>query len=118
MSQTNPSRRNFMKTTAAATAAAAATNAFIARSAFAATDETIKIALIGCGGRGSGAASQCLKTSKGPVKLFAMADAFEDRLKSSHQNLSREHPNLVDVKDENKFVGFDAYQKAIDCGAD
>lgn len=115
---TQNSRRDFMKTTVAATAAAVAANSFIAKSAFASSDETIKIALIGCGGRGSGAASQCLSTTKGPVKLIAMADAFEDRLKSSLGNLKKEHPDLVDVKEDHQFVGFDAYQKAIDSGAD
>lgn len=118
MSQsTSGNRRDFLKTTAAATAAATVANSFIARTAHAGNgDDTIKIALIGCGGRGSGAASQALSTEQGPVKLIAMADAFEDRLKSSHANLQREHADKVDVKPENMFVGFDAYQKAIDSG--
>ncbi|HWE02162.1 MAG TPA: Gfo/Idh/MocA family oxidoreductase, partial [Tepidisphaeraceae bacterium] len=119
MNEPTPStRRNFLKTTAATAAAVTAANSFIARSAHAASDDTIKIALIGCGGRGSGAASQALSTTQGPVKLIAMADAFEDRLKGSHDNLKREHADKVDVKDDHKFVGFDAYQKAIDSGAD
>jgi predicted dehydrogenase len=107
-----------MKTTAAATIAAAATNAFIARSAYASSDETVKIALIGCGGRGSGACSQALSTSKGPVKLISMADAFEDRLNKSLEEMKVKHPELVDVKADKKFVGFDAYKQAIDSGAD
>ena len=115
---TSTTRRDFIKTTAATTAAAAAASSFIARSAHAAGDDTIKIALIGCGGRGSGACSQALSTQQGPIKLIAMADAFEDRLKSSLANLKREHQEKVDVKDDMQFVGFDAYQKAIDAGPD
>src|SRR5580698_760640 len=115
---TQPSRRNFLKTTAAATAAAAAANAFIARSAYASSDETIKIALIGCGGRGSGACSQALSTQQGPVKLIAIADAFEDQAQNALRNLKENHGDKVDVKPDNVFVGFDAYQKAIDSGAD
>src|SRR5580698_2432232 len=114
---TQPSRRNFLKTTAAATAAAAAANAFIARSAYASSDETVKVALIGCGGRGSGACAQALSTSKGPIKLVSMADAFQDRLESAHKNLKVAHPEQVDVKDDKKFVGFDAYKNAVDSGA-
>ncbi|HZL35088.1 MAG TPA: Gfo/Idh/MocA family oxidoreductase [Tepidisphaeraceae bacterium] len=116
MSETT--RRNFLKTTAAGAAAAVAANSFIARSAYAASnDETIKIALIGCGGRGSAACSQALSTA-GPTKLIAMADAFADQAKGSLENLKVEHPDKIDVKDDHIFVGFDAYQKAIDSGAD
>ena len=82
--------------------------------AHAAGSEEIKIALIGCGGRGSGAAGQALSTfNQGPVKLVAMADVFEDRLKSSLSNLQSQHKERVDVKPENQFIGFDAYKKAI-----
>ncbi len=80
----------------------------------AAASEELKIALIGCGGRGSGAAGQALSTfTQGPVKLIAMADVFEDRLKSSLSNLKSQHKDRVDVKEENQFLGFDAYKKAI-----
>ncbi len=89
----------------------------IARSAHAGGDDTIKIALIGCGGRGTGAASQALSTS-GKVKLIAMADAFEDRLKGSLQNLKSAKGDLVDVPAERQFVGFDAYQRALEAGPD
>ena len=89
----------------------------IARSAHAAGDETIRVALIGCGGRGTGAATQALSTS-GPVKLVAMADAFPDRLQSSLKNISAQHAKRVDVPEERQFVGFDAYQKAIAADVD
>src|SRR5580704_9446842 len=101
------SRRNFLKTTGTLAAAAS-----LAPGVFAAGDDTLKIALIGCGGRGSGACGQALSTS-GPIKLIAMADVFKDRLDSSYNNLKAEHADRVDVPEENKFIGFDAYQHAI-----
>ncbi len=81
-------------------------------------DDTIKIALVGCGGRGTGAAMQALLTKQN-VKLVAMADAFRDRLDSAYAALTDENSEEGNVKakvvvpDANKFVGFDAYQKAI-----
>jgi myo-inositol 2-dehydrogenase / D-chiro-inositol 1-dehydrogenase len=101
------SRRDFIKTTSTLAAAAA-----VAPGVFAASDDTLKLALIGCGGRGSGAASQALST-EGPLKLVAMADAFKDRLDGSYNELKAKHADRVDVQEENKFVGFDAYQHAI-----
>ena len=79
--------------------------------------DTIKVALIGCGGRGTGAATQAL-LSKQNVKLVAMADAFRDRLDECYKNITEEgeeknFKDKLDVKEENKFVGFDAYLKAI-----
>ncbi|HEU4607619.1 MAG TPA: Gfo/Idh/MocA family oxidoreductase [Chitinophagaceae bacterium] len=84
---------------------------------FSGGDDTIKIALIGCGGRGTGAALQALSTKQN-VKLVAMADAFRDRLDSSLKTLSRKDgsdsaASRIDVPEERKFVGFDAYLKAI-----
>src|SRR5687767_418064 len=85
---------------------------------FSGAEDTIKVALIGCGGRGTGAAMQAL-LSKQNVKLVAMADAFSDRLERSHKRLTtpaNEGPNVldkIDVPEERKFSGFDAYQKAI-----
>jgi myo-inositol 2-dehydrogenase/D-chiro-inositol 1-dehydrogenase len=75
-------------------------------------DDTIKIALIGCGDRGTGAAFQALST-KFNLKLVAMADAFQDRLDNSYKALSTKFGDKVDVPKERQFVGFDAYQKAI-----
>jgi len=80
----------------------------------ASTSEELKIALVGCGGRGSGAASQALNTNDlGPVKLVAMADVFEDRLQGALSNLSKQHKDHVKVDKESQFIGFDAYKKAI-----
>jgi predicted dehydrogenase len=78
-------------------------------------NNTIQVALIGCGGRGTGAAADALSVKNGPVKLVAMADAFQDRLGSSYENLKKQLGDKVDVKDDRKFVGLDAYKKAVDC---
>src|SRR5690606_36954038 len=80
--------------------------------AYAAGSDTIKIALIGCGSRGTGAAVQALSTKEN-LKLVAMADAFRDRLDGSYKILSEKFKAKVDVPEEHKFVGFDAYKKAI-----
>jgi myo-inositol 2-dehydrogenase / D-chiro-inositol 1-dehydrogenase len=113
-----PSRREFLKTSSVLAAGAAVTGTLgIGRSAHAAGDDEIKIALIGCGGRGTGAAEQALSTA-GKVKLVAMADAFRDRIDKAYTHLSDLKKDRVDVPEERKFVGFDAYQKAIDCGVD
>jgi len=109
------SRRQFLK---AGTAAALA-SVFPARhGTFAAGTDQITIALIGCGGRGTGAAANALST-KANVKLVAMADAFQDRLEKSLKSLrTRPFKDRVDVPRERQFVGLDAYQQAIDCGVD
>ncbi len=116
---TGASRREFLKTSGVAAAAGAlAASLNVARQAHAAAnDDTIKIALIGCGGRGTSAAGQALSTA-GSVKLVAVADAFRDRLDQSLNNLTKEAGALkIDVPEDQKFVGFDAYQKALatDC---
>lgn len=81
----------------------------------AAEDNTIRLALIGCGGRGSGAAANALTVPDGNTKLVAMADLFENRLTASHKNLTKEFGAAVDVPADRQFLGFDAYRKAIDC---
>ena len=107
------SRRMFLKQTGQIAAASAL--AAMAPRVFAAEDNTIRVALIGCGGRGSGAANDAMNVNKGPVKLVAMADVFEHRLKGSYNNLKNAHPDLVDVPEDRKFLGFDAYKHAMDC---
>jgi predicted dehydrogenase len=80
----------------------------------AAGDDLIRVALVGCGGRGTGAATNALST-KGPVQLAAMADVFEDKLNSSYRNLTRgDVAKKVDVPKQKRFIGFDAYKDAID----
>jgi predicted dehydrogenase len=80
-----------------------------------AEDNTIRLALIGCGGRGTGAAENALSVKNGPIKLVAMADVFEDKLNSSFKGLSARFGDKVDVPNDRKFIGFDAYQRAMDC---
>ena len=109
---TSQNRRDFLKTSSTVAAAMALGGLSIERSAYAAGSDQIKLALIGCGGRGSGAANQALST-EGDVKLIAMADAFPDRLKSSLGELQRAHKDRVDVPEDHQFIGFDAYKKAI-----
>ena len=106
------SRREFLRTSSTALAGAALAGA-IARPGYAAENNTIKIALVGCGGRGSGAAAQAMST-QGPTKLWAMADVFEHRLQSSLANLKQGHEKQIDVPPERQFLGMDAYKKAID----
>jgi len=82
---------------------------------YAGEDNTIRLALVGCGGRGSGAVVNALSSATGPTKLVAMADIFEDRLKRSFKALSERFGRRIDVPPERRFIGFDAYRKAIDC---
>jgi predicted dehydrogenase len=82
---------------------------------YAAEDNTIRLALIGCGGRGGGAVADAMNAPGGPVKLVAMADLFEPRLAASQRHLSERFAERVDVPPERRFIGFDAYRKAIDC---
>jgi predicted dehydrogenase len=77
--------------------------------------DTIQVALVGCGGRGSGAALNALSVKRGPTRLVAMADAFEDRLQSSHEALTESANGGLDVPPDRRFVGFDAYRHAMDC---
>ncbi|MBM3860139.1 MAG: gfo/Idh/MocA family oxidoreductase [Verrucomicrobia bacterium] len=80
-------------------------------------DNTIRLALVGCGGRGGGAAANALSQSStsGPTKLIAMADVFQDRMARAHKSLSAHFAGQMDVPAERQFIGFDAYRKAIDC---
>jgi predicted dehydrogenase len=82
---------------------------------YAAEDNTIRLALVGCGGRGCGAAANAFDSPNGPVKLVAMADFFENRLVFAHKALSERYSSQMDVPPERRFVGFDAWRKAIDC---
>ncbi len=116
------SRRDFLKTSGVALSGAALLSAIAARS-YAGEDNTIKIALVGCGHRGSGATYEALQTS-GPTKLWAMADAFENRIQSSLDKIGKRFAQeaksadrlkeQVDVPPERQFVGLDGYRKAID----
>jgi predicted dehydrogenase len=108
------SRREFLKDTgrmAAVSALAGAAMPFV----HAAENNTIQVALLGCGGRGTGAAENALSTQSGPIKLVAMADVFDNRLKNSYAGLSKRFAEKMDVPEDRKFVGFDGFKKAMDC---
>ena len=108
-------RRSFLRSTSTAVAGGALLGALhVERFALGASPgDTIRIALVGAGGRGSGAADQALSTGGAGVKLVAIADAFEDRARSSLKNLKNQHQNTVQVKDDMIFTGLDAYKQAI-----
>lgn len=111
---TPTSRREFLQSSAALAAGAA-----LAHGVHAAGSDVLKVGLIGCGGRGTGAAEQALRADKN-VKLTAMGDAFADRIERSLGTLKKEEKvaGKLDVKDDHKFVGFDAYKRVIDSGVD
>jgi predicted dehydrogenase len=108
------SRRDFIKTTGTI-AATSALAGMVLPHVHAAESNTIEIALVGCGGRGTGAAGNALSTiKKGPVTLSAMADVFQNRLDTSYQSIKKEHGDLVDVPKDKQFIGFDGYKHAMD----
>ena len=109
------SRRDFVKNSSLLAGGMLAAPFLSRANFFSGADNVIKIALIGCGGRGTGAAVQALSTKQN-VQLVAMADAFRDRLDSSYTNILEaleDKKSRVQVKEENKFTGFDAYKKAM-----
>src|SRR5512133_1887233 len=130
--KSHPSRREFIKTTSQI-AAASALAGIALPNVHAAGDNTIRLALIGCGGRGSGAVANAMSAgglvlgddsgtaraigsgAGGPVKLVAMADLRQDRLDSSYANLRQSLGERIDAPPERRFLGFDAYRHAIDC---
>jgi len=115
ISQSLTTRREFIKNSGKAVAGAALASALATpRPGYTAENNTIKIALIGCGGRGTGAAAQALSTA-GPTKLWAMADVFEHRLEGSLKTLSAQNTTQIYVPPERRFLGFDGFKKAIDC---
>jgi predicted dehydrogenase len=117
------SRREFVKTTAMLAGGAIGIPLASKANYFSGADDTIKVALIGCGGRGTGAAMQACLTKQN-VKLVAMADAFRDRIDSCYKSLMADDlsdwsgvkgniKNKIDVPEERKYTGFDGYKKAI-----
>ena len=124
------SRREFLENTGRVVAASALAGVALP-AVHAGESNTIQVALVGCGGRGTGAAANALSTKSGPIKLVAMADVFEHRLKMSYEALTSTggdatsgsvdrpvsgwDPAQVDVPPDRQFIGFDAYKKAMDC---
>ncbi len=118
-----PTRRDFVRQSSLLAGGLVASPLLSKANFFSGADDTIKIALIGCGGRGTGAAMQALLTKQN-VKLVAMADAFRDRLDDCYKALNSDDlsdwsgvkgnvKNKIDVPEERKFTGFDGYLKAI-----
>ena len=115
--KSNASRREFLSTAATVAAGAAALNlGAITGSAHAAGSDVIKVGLVGCGGRGTGAAEQSINSSSN-VKLYAMGDLFPDHLGNAKEKLAR-FGDKFDVSDDRCFTGFDAYKQVIDSGVD
>jgi myo-inositol 2-dehydrogenase/D-chiro-inositol 1-dehydrogenase len=111
-------RRTFLKSTGTALAGSAlAFNIGFPKEAFAVNANSLKVGLIGCGGRGAGAAAQAIAADPDCV-LTAMGDAFADRLEEAYTSLVEIDPKKVKVEPANKFVGFDAYKKVIESGVD
>ena len=107
------SRREFLKTSGRVAVASTLIGAATPR-VHAGHDSTVKLALIGCGGRGTGAVGNAMAATGGPLKLHAMADIFQNRLDNSYNALVGRFGERVDVAPDRKFVGFDAYRNAID----
>ncbi len=113
---TDSSRRDFLRTSSAAALGAGLVST-LSTQAYAAGDDTIRVGLVGCGGRGSGAVAQTL-SAPGNVKLVAMGDAFADQLERSLKQVTKkvegDETAIVDVPEERRFSGFDAYQKVLE----
>jgi predicted dehydrogenase len=107
------SRRDFLKNTGRIAGASALVGTAIPH-VYAGENNTISIALVGCGGRGTGAASNALSVENGPIKLVAMADVFENRLATSFRTLATRYGDQVKVPADRQFIGFDAYKQAMD----
>jgi predicted dehydrogenase len=107
-------RRDFLKNTGRI-AAASTIAAGLAPRVYAAGSGTLKLALVGSGGRGTGAASQAMSVKNGNVQLVAMTDVFQHKLDRSYNNLAKGHKQKVDVPKDRQFLGLDGYKKAMDC---
>lgn len=113
MTSTDLKRRDFLAQTSRVTGASALAGVALPP-VHAAESNTIQIALVGCGGRGTGAATQALSVTNGPMKLVAMADVVAPKLNSSYDTLKSKYGPQVDVPQERRFLSFDAYKQAMD----
>lgn len=112
-------RRNFIKGSSLLLAGGAVAGTLpVARAAHPYGSDAIKIGLIGCGGRGSGAAAQAMNTTGGDVRLVAMGDVFEDRMQQTYRALHGKYKDKMDVKDDTRFLGMDAYKRVLDTDCD
>src|SRR5690606_2121742 len=110
---TGSSRRQFLKSSGALMAGAALSQ--LAPSVHAGEENTIRLALIGCGNRGTGAVANALNTkSQGPIELYALADLDGDQIARTVAVLSEKYEEQVNVSGDRQFLGFEAYKDAID----
>ena len=107
------SRRELMKKTGQVAAASALAGIALPQ-VHAGENNTIQVALVGCGGRGTGAASNALGVPSGNTRLIAMADVFQNKLTGSLQTINREHAKSVDVPEARRFISFEGYRRAMD----
>jgi predicted dehydrogenase len=116
--KSGPTRRDVLKTSGQIAVASTLAGLAVPH-VHAGESNTIQLALVGCGGRGTGAAEDALLSKNGPTKLVAMADVFPKRLKESYETLEKglkdRFAKQVDVPDDRKFIDFDAYKRAMDC---
>lgn len=115
--EVNPSRREFLKTSLATVSAGAVGASGIGQRVHAAGSDVIKIGMIGCGGRCTGAAIDALRADTG-VRLIAMADVFAERVETAKDAIKERLPDQFDVDREHSFVGLDGYRKVIESGVD
>jgi len=115
MKNSNFSRRTFVKSATLTGGLLLSPSFSLEAMANSSNNKKLKLALVGCGGRGTGAAVQALRADK-DVELVAVADAFKDRIESSLKSINEELDGEIEVKvkEKNRFVGFNSYQKAID----
>ena len=109
------SRRDFIKQTGQLAAVSALAGVALPH-VHAAGSDTLDVALVGCGGRGTGAAANALSTKSGPIRMVAMADVFPDRLRGSFDGLKQNEKlaGKLDITPERQFIGFDAFKHAAD----
>jgi predicted dehydrogenase len=108
-----PSRREFLTSTGRAAGVSALAGVALPH-VHAAENNTIQVALVGCGGRGTGAAMNALSVTNGPTRLVAMADVFPQKLSASYDKLKTQFGAQVDVPPERRLLGFDAYRQTMD----
>ena len=118
--QDQASRRKFIRDSSLLVAGGtvAGSTLTLARSVHAAGSDIIKLGLVGCGGRGTGAANQALNTRKGEVKLISLGDVFPNKVQAAYRGLKGARKGQVDVSKDRMFSGLDAYQKVLDSGID
>lgn len=112
--QNTNTRRDFLKNATRATAGLSVLSGISIPYVHAQGDDTVRAALIGCGGRGAGAASNSMSVGNASIRLVAMADVQKNRLDAAHEALSQKHPDKMSVSEDAKFIGFDAYKQAVD----